>query len=225
MDCLLSKACNRYNTDKCTESCFIKKEFYFLMESANIPQAYYESKLLYPSDEDYKTFETLADIKDDIVNFVKGGRFLLIYGDAGNSKTSWVINMMKSYFAQKCIGNRFTPLGYFAYIPTFTLKSKDFENRDEQQQLLEDVATRKLVVLDDIAVSENSSYDNSIMNHIVNERYSRGLATLFTSNIPPDRLRRYMDDRISDRICSDIALEITGNSRREYTTTYERRNT
>ena len=223
MDCLLSKACNRFNTEKCNEACFIHKEFYFLLESSNIPQAYWESKTLYPIEKDYKTFETLADIKDDIKCFVEEGRFILIHGVAGNSKSTWAINMMKAYFAQECIGNRYKPLGYFAYIPTFTLKSKDFENREERDKLLNDVATRKLVVLDDIAVSQNSSYDDSILNHIVNERYSRGLATIFTSNIPPERLGRYMDDRIVDRICSDICLEITGGSRREFTDTYERK--
>lgn len=201
----------------------IRKEFYFLMTSSQIPNNYYENRTLFPEDGDVPAFETLDSIKEDVVSFVEEGRFLLLHGDKGTSKTTWAIKIMKSYFARICIGNRYTQQGIFTYMPSFILKSKDFENRDQMNELIENVATLPFAILDDIAITENSKYDNTIFNYVVNERYSRGLSTIFTSNIHPDRLNRFMDDRAVDRICSDIVIGFNGGSAREYTSSYERR--
>lgn len=224
MDCLLKNACGRVDSEYCNENCTIYREFYYLLESSDIPKNYWEDKRLYPSEDDVKAFETLRAIKEDIETFVEEGRFLFLYGNYGNSKSTWAIKILKSFLAAKCIGNNFKDIARFIYIPTFTIASKNFEDKNALNELLNSVVTRKLVVVDDIgSIDRQSSYDNTILSNLVNERYSRGLATIFTSNIPPERLNHFIDPRLVDRICSDIVIEFKGGSRRESTSEYKRR--
>lgn len=221
MECLLKKACIRADTELCNENCMIRRIFYFLMETSNIPKNYWEDTTLFPYKDDVKTFETLAEIKDDIETFVEQGRFLYIHGDCGTSKTEWACKLMKQYLALKSIGNRFEEVALFIYVPTFTLKSKDFENREERDELLQSIISRKFVIIDDIGTITQSDYDVGVFHNVVNERYSRGLSTIFTGNIQPERLNRFLDNRVCDRILSDIVLEFKGKSRREYTNEYK----
>lgn len=224
MNCLLKNACKYADTEECNPNCIIHKEFYYLLESSNIPKNYWENKPLYPSEQDLEAFETLNMIKEDIDVFTKSGRFLYIYGTQGNSKTSWSIKILKSFLASRCIGNRFSNIAYFAYLPVLVMQSKKFEDMDELNNVMEAVTTRELIVIDDVATTTKvSEYDMAVLHTIINTRYSEGLATIMTSNIDPDKLNRYYDSRLVDRMLSDLAIEIKGGSRREYTNEYRRK--
>jgi len=224
LDCLLKNACKYADTEECNPNCIIHKEFYYLLESSNVPKNYWENKLLYPSEQDLAAFETLKEIKEDVQEFTKSGRFLYIYGNSGNGKTSQAIKILKSFLVQRCIGNRFSPIAYFTYLPILVMQSKKFEDMDELNSVMEAVTTRELVVIDDIATTTKvSEYDMAVLHTIINTRYSEGLATIMTSNIEPDKLNRYYDARLVDRILSDMVIEISGGSRRCYTNVYQRK--
>lgn len=224
LDCLLKNACKYADTEECNPNCIIHKEFYYLLESSNVPKNYWENKLLYPSEQDLAAFETLKEIKEDIDEFVKSGRFLYIYGNSGNGKTSQAIKILKSFLAQRCVGNRFEDLALFYYFPNLVIQSKKFENKEEVNAIMEAVTTRELLVLDDIATTTKvSEYDMFVLNTIINSRYSNKLSTILTSNVEPDKLNRFYDARIIDRILSDIVIHISGGSRRGYVNEYKRR--
>nr|DAY30068.1 MAG TPA: replicative helicase [Caudoviricetes sp.] len=224
LDCLLKNACKYADTEECNPNCIIHKEFYYLLESSNVPKNYWENKLLYPSEQDLAAFETLKEIKEDIDEFVKSGRFLYIYGNSGNGKTSQAIKILKSFLAQRCVGNRFSDLALFYYFPNLVIQSKKFENKEEVNAIMEAVTTRELLVLDDIATTTKvSEYDMFVLNTIINSRYSNKLSTILTSNVEPDKLNRFYDGRIIDRILSDIVIHISGGSRRGYVNEYKRR--
>lgn len=224
LDCLLKNACKYADTEECNPNCIIHKEFYYLLESSNVPKNYWENKLLYPSEQDLAAFETLKEIKEDVQEFTKSGRFLYIYGNSGNGKTSQAIKILKSFLAQRCVGNRFEDLALFYYFPNLVIQSKKFENKEEVNAIMEAVTTRELLVLDDIATTTKvSEYDMFVLNTIINSRYSNKLSTILTSNIEPDKLNRFYDERIIDRILSDIVIHISGGSRRGYVNEYKRR--
>ncbi len=63
----------------------------------------------------------------------------------------------------------------------------------------------------------------SVLSSVIDTRYSKGLATLYTSNISPDNLELLLGARIADRILSDIVIELKGTGRRESTSEYKRR--
>lgn len=225
LDCLLKNACKYADTEECNPNCIIHKEFYYLLESSNVPKNYWENKQLYPTEQDLKVFETLSAIKNDIQEFVKSGRFLYIYGGCGCGKTEFSIKILKSFLAQKCVGNRFKDLAMFSYFPNLVIQSKNFDNKEEVNNIMEATMTRELLILDDIAITTKvSEYDMFVLNTIIDARYSNKLSTILTSNIPPEHLPRYYDARIVDRILSDIVIHISGGSRRNYTDEYRRCN-
>lgn len=55
-----------------------------------------------------------------------------------------------------------------------------------------------LLVVDDIGVQMSREWIDTVLYSLVNERYVNRLPTIYTSNIPVEKLR--MDDRIIDRI-------------------------
>lgn len=224
LDCLLKNACKYADTEECNPNCIIHKEFYYLLESSNVPKNYWENKQLYPTEQDLKAFETLSAIKNDIQEFVKSGRFLYIYGGCGCGKTEFSIKILKSFLAQKCVGNRFEDLAMFSYFPNLVIQSKNFDNKEEVNNIMEATMTRELLILDDIAITTKvSEYDMFVLNTIIDARYSNKLSTILTSNIPPEHLPRYYDARIVDRILSDIVIHISGGSRRNYVSEYRRK--
>ena len=84
------------------------------------------------------------------------------------------------------------------------------------------MTNRDLVILDDIGAVYNTQYDIVVLSDIINTRYSNGLATIITSNISPSDMGKSLS-RITDRMCSDIVLELRGSGRRQYVSKYKRK--
>lgn len=111
----------------------------------------------------------------------------------------------------------------FPIFQILLFNQKNFDNKEEVNNIMEATMTRELLILDDIAITTKvSEYDMFVLNTIIDSRYSNKLSTILTSNIPPEHLSRYYDARIVDRILSDIVIHISGGSRRDYTDEYRR---
>lgn len=134
--------------------------------------------------------------------------------------TTFACKILKTYLLMKCMGNGFKDLAWFEYTPSFLLLAKNFEDKETRQEHINNLATRDLVVIDDIGAIRNTQYDIAVLSDIINTRYSKGLATIYTSNLSPDDLQ--IDERLKDRMASDIVLEIKGDSHRSSTNTYTR---
>lgn len=221
-NCIFKGNCVREDKTGCDAHCTIQPEFYYLFATSNIPEQYKKKVVLYPDDEDLDAFYTLKDIADDIDNFVKDGRILYLWSNnVGNSKTTWACKLLKLYLANVCIGNTFKDRAWFTYVPSFLLTAKEF-NEDVRREQIQAVLTRDLVVLDDIGSVNLSNYDTVVLSDVINTRYSRGLATIYTSNISDSDIYR-QNARLADRICSDIVIELKGSGRRQSTNKYKRR--
>lgn len=224
-NCVFKGNCPREKRIGCDPSCTIQPEFYYLLKTSNIPERYEMPKKIFPSDEDKEAFCVLADIKDDIEAFVKSGRNLYLWSkEYGNGKTETAIKLMKSYMATICVGNEFKDRCWFEFIPTFLLTAKNFEDRETANEHISALTKRELCILDDIGAVKTSDYDISVLTNIINTRYAKTLSTLYTSNLSPDELYK-INDRIADRACTDIVIELRGKGRRKGISTYERRET
>lgn len=219
-ECVFKGNCPRERRKGCTDDCTIRPEIEFLLSNSNLPTDYLRKKKLYPEMDDMDAFMTLDDIRKDIVNFVKDGRFLYIWSkNCGVGKTEMAVKIMKTFFALKCIGNGFHKLGWFNYIPTFTLLSKEFDS-EERLEHIQNSRDLDLVIMDDIGSINSSNYDITILSSIIDYRKSHGKATIFTSNLSIDSLERNVGARIADRVGSDIVIELKGGSRRTSTNKY-----
>jgi len=221
-DCLFKKVCPRKFKMGCDEHCTIQPEFYYLLNTSNIPKKYMKTVKLYPDSADEDSFFTLKDILEDIEVFVKEGRTLYLWSKyTGNAKTSFACKILKSYLSSVCIGNGFKDRAFFEYVPSFLLLAKDFKN-EERDVHINALLHRDLVILDDIGSVKNTEYDITVLSDIINTRYSNGLATIYTSNVSPNDLFKN-NLRMTDRICGDIVIEFKGRGRRKSTNIYKRK--
>lgn len=217
-DCWYAEVCGVKHED-CEKTCVRYHEMKFLMDNSNIPKNKQGAIALYPSECDLDAFNRLADIKDNIVDFVEQGKNLYICSNInGNGKSSWSLKLLMKYFDEIWDGNGFVPRGVIIHVPTFFVKCKDFKTEDPEfealKKLLLDV---DLVVWDDIAGVSMSNYDYSQLLVYLDAREFKGLSNIFTSNITDrDTLAQAVGDKITSRVwnSSTEVVEFKGGDRR-----------
>ena len=201
-DCWYKSVC----TGDCSSACIRYMEMKHLMDNSNIPKSKQIPQSLIAPDCDKASFRKLADIKANIVDFVECGQNLYIASDkTGNGKTSWAIKLMLKYFDEIWAGNGFRTRAIFIHVPTFLLRCKDFNNKDEAfEELKKFIATVDLVVWDDIASTDVSAYDYSQLLMYIDSRLLNGLSNIFTGNYENrDRLEKRVGMKLTSRIWSD----------------------
>ena len=217
-NCWYKDVCNRYNTDKCNTNCIRYNEMYYLIEMSGIPKAKQFKNELIPSPEDMENFKFLANIKKDVVNFVKEGENLYIYSqNFGNGKTTWAIKLMQAYFDKIWLGNGFSVRGLFVHVPTFLTKCKDvISNKDEEFEKLKlRLLDVDLVIWDDIATGKLSEFDHNNLLTYIDQRKLNGKANIYTGNLNENELKIAVGNRLKSRIWNDSSIvEIYGRDRR-----------
>jgi DNA replication protein DnaC len=172
-----------------------------------------------PDDCDVAAFEELARIRDNIVEFIEKGRELYIYSSiAGNGKTTWAIKLMMQYFNEVWPGNAFVTRGIFVNVPTFLsmCKSTISNPNKDFSEMRDALGTVDLVVFDDIASTRLTEYDYNILLNYINTRYLNNKANIYTGNVNPKDLYKFVGDRLSSRIynAQSICIELKGGDMR-----------
>lgn len=201
-DCWYKNVCQ----EECSSACIRYLEMKYLMDNSNIPKAKQIPQSLIAPKCDRDAFKFLAGIKSEIVDFVECGENLYIASDyTGNGKTSWAIKLMLKYFDEVWAGNGFRPRALFIHVPTFLLKCKDFNNKDEVfDEMRSLLPTIDLVVWDDIASTDVSAYDYSQLLMYIDARLLNGLSNIFTGNYSDrSRLEKRVGMKLASRIWSD----------------------
>lgn len=75
------------------------------------------------------------------------------------------------------------------------ITKKGYNGNDEDVRAIRQAG---LLVVDDIGVQMSKEWIDTVLYSLVNERYINRLPTIYTSNVPVDKLR--IDERIIDRI-------------------------
>lgn len=202
-------------TQECAASCIRYNEMRYLLDSSGIPKNK-QLPISLSAGNDYDAFCKLADIKNNISNFVEQGYNVYICGkDTGNGKTSWAIKLMLKYFDTIWAGNGFRVRGLFIHVPTFLSKLKDFENPilKSDKDLL---GTTDLIIWDDLAAGKVSAYDETNLLVYIDNRLISGKSNIFTTNIVNLKgLESCLGSRIASRIWhSSEIIEFCGKDRR-----------
>ena len=185
-------------------------------DNSGLPKSKYMPIRLSPQSNDRRAFERLADIREDIDEFVEQGRNLYICGKTpGNGKTSWAIKMLQTYFVFVSEGNIFNVKGMFVSVPDLLLKLKDFNNPLENEYK-ENLKSCDLLILDDIAVTGISQYDYLQLFTLIDGRMLSGKSIIFTSNvISLKELENAIGERLASRIWGNsTVIEIKGGDMR-----------
>lgn len=213
-DCWYKKVCTNGECDSCIRYIEMK----YLMDNSGIPKKRQYPERLQPMDCDVNAFMELADIKDDIENFVENGENLYIMGEhTGNGKTSWAIKLMLKYFDCIWAGNGFNLGGYFVHVPTMLTTIKNFNSEHDRLLTMNNAMNAPLVIWDDIASVKLTDYDISQLLLLIDTRELKGLANIYTGNITIKKdLIEMLGTRLASRIWNSntTVVEIKGKDRR-----------
>lgn len=213
-NCWYKEVCDK-QSDRCENTCIRYAEMLYLVENSGIPKNKWYPQTL-DAGEDYRQYERLSVIKDDIVNFVKYGSNLYITSEnTGNGKTSWAIKLMLKYFNDIWAGNGFQVRAMFIHIPTLLLKLKNFEN-PLSEEYKNNILNCDLIVWDEIAYSNISDYDYSNLLMFLENRILSGKSNIFTSNRDT---KKKLDDVVGGKLSSRIwetseIIQFRGKDRR-----------
>ncbi len=214
--CWYSDVCNKYE-EGCERHCIRYDEMLFLVKNSGIPETGWTPITLTPvTNSDYTKFKRLSEIKESMKEFVNDGNNLYITSQhTGNGKTSWAIKLMLKYFNDIWAGNGFRVRGLFIHVPTLLLQLKNF-NKPLSEEYKQNILDADLVVWDDIACAELSSYDYSNLLMFLENRLLRKKSNIFTSNRnTKEELNQNVGARLTSRIweTSEI-IEFKGKDRR-----------
>lgn len=129
------------------------QEMLYMINASGVPKKSIGMKLT-PDGVDYEQFVRLANIQDNIVEFVSDGHNLYLHSQTcGNGKTTWAIKLLLQYFNEVWACNNFKERGLFINVPTFLTKIKTVigspdEKFEDFRKLIDEV---DIVVWDDIA--------------------------------------------------------------------------
>ena len=187
----------------------------YLVDNSGIPKSK-QYPVLLEAQEDYEQFIRLAEIKNNIFEFVNNRYNLYIASrNTGNGKTSWSIKLMLKYFDEVWAGNGLKIRGLFIHIPTLLLQLKNFSNPlpEEYKQNIMDV---DLVIWDEIASTTISQYDYSNLLMFLENRLLNGKSNIYTSNsVSKESLEGIVGNKLASRIwnTSEI-IEFRGKDKR-----------
>lgn len=210
-DCWYANKCN----EDCS-ACLVYPQMMWQFDNSGLPKSKYAPIHLRPQLNDVRAFNKLADIREDIDEFVEQGKNLYICGEIpGNGKTSWAIKMLQTYFHYVAEGNIFTVKGMFVSVPDLLLKLKDFNN-PLPNEYKENLKSCDLLILDDIAVTGLSQYDYLQLFTLVDSRMLAGKSIIFTSNITDiKKLGEVIGERLASRVMGNsLVVEIKGGDMR-----------
>lgn len=210
-DCWYANNC----TDDCLK-CVIYPQMKWQFDNSGLPKSKYMPIHLHPQPNDVRAFNKLADIREDIDEFVEQGKNLYICGEIpGNGKTSWAIKMLQTYFHYVAEGNIFTVKGMFVSVPDLLLRLKDFNN-PLGTDYKENLKSCDLLILDDIAVTGISQYDYLQLFSLIDGRMLAGKSIIFTSNVTDIRkLEEIIGERLASRVFGNsVVVEIKGGDMR-----------
>ena len=194
----------------------------------NLPHNWYENyvnkELEVGKDERKHAF--LNGISEDIVNWIDEGNNLYIYSKfIGNGKTTWAIKLAYKAILELSEYESVYNTSYNEMCPVVYVNVDDFLFMNKQSistgdksiiDLQRRIKQAKLVVWDDMGTTKLSDYDYRLIYILVNERVSKELSNIFTSNVIDDELIENVGIRLYSRILetSDI-VEFTNHSFRK----------
>lgn len=212
-DCIFSEVCD----NECKSFCLRYSEMKFMLDNSGIPKSKQKFNRLIPSDCDIPAFKLLASFQNNIIKFVDKGCNLYLHSDnCGNGKTTWAIKLLMQYFYEMWAGNGFIKRGLFISVPSFITAHKNNITKAnyELMNILDDLLTVDIVVWDDIAVSQLTDYETSILLSYIDQRTLNDKSNIFTGNINPDTLNEKVGERLSSRILSGYIVELKGGDNR-----------
>lgn len=214
-DCMYRQIC-KYEQE-CSVQCDRYKRTKYFLDISGIPKDRQGFNELKPSASDVNAFKQLAEVKNNIDDFVDEGRILYLWSrNSGNGKTTWSIKLALQYINSIWQYYWETAPVIFISVPDFLYSCKCFGTSEEKaaQNLRTAAKNAQLVIFDDVGVDYISKYDYMALFSLIDVLTLNKKAMIFTSNYNKEDLEGIVGDRLPSRICNDIVVELKGMDRR-----------
>ena len=167
---------------------------------------------------DYAAFQRLKEIKNNINDFVKDGKNLLIYSiNTGNGKTEWSKKLLLNWFDSIWPTTDIICRGLFISMPKLIQAMKDNISKENEyfQYINKNIITADLVIWDEINYKDWSNFEHDFMLNIISQRISIGKANIYTTNYSLQDIEKKLGSRLSSRIIGNSELiELKGSDKR-----------
>lgn len=213
--CWYQSGCHLYKP-ACHKTCHRYLEMNYLITNCGLSNASKYIKPIFATQEDAGAFERLAKIKENVLDFVNGGRNLYITSSQlRNGKTTWALKIMYKYFDLIWAGNGFRVRGYFLHVPDFLTKLKTYSYKEtpEYKAICYVLDTADLVIWDDISSMNLTAAEQNILNTFLSKRNQNDKANVFTGYSLGDKLQMQVGELLAQRILSDYVVEFISPGR------------
>ena len=226
MECIYKSSCKKKDCDIWQDitNNFCMRYFKIdkILDNAMLsPKQRRDIKLVLDSDKsDYGSYATLNKFKESIMNNIEDNVNLYIYSEiTGNGKTSWAIKLLTEYVKKNWINIQINSRPVlFINVPQYLLELKlNIRSQREYVQIVQDNFLKAdLIVWDDIGTKTASDFElEYLLSMIDNRQRLERKIDIYTSNIIPTELQKYVGDRLASRILNTSQLiEFKGQDKR-----------
>lgn len=226
MECIYKSSCKKKDCDIWQDitNNFCMRYFKIdkILDNAMLsPKQRKDIKLVLDSDKsDYNSYATLNKFKESIMNNIEDNVNLYIYSEiTGNGKTSWAIKLLTEYVKKNWINIQINSRPVlFINVPQYLLELKlNIRSQSEYVQIVQDNFLKAdLIVWDDIGTKTASDFElEYLLSMIDNRQRLERKIDIYTSNIIPTELQKYVGDRLASRILNTSQLiEFKGQDKR-----------
>ena len=218
LKCWYSGGCPRecYN---CKQTCHRYLEMNCLINNCGMPNAMKYLKLISPEKCDFKSYQRLQHIKENILEYVNNG--INLYISAQNlqtGKTTWSLKILYKFFDEIWAGNGFRVRGYFLYVPEFIAKLRDFgyRNTEEFKTIDRNLKSCDLVVWDDISSIDLTPQEQNLLNIYIDKRFMEDKSNIFNGVYHEQSdLEQLMGTKLATRLLNSETIVFKGKSHKK----------
>ena len=200
--------------------CFRQAMITLLYEQSNIREMLRTDNFdvlsyeFYEGDDLSRFKNAVSTCRNFIKNFNSDYHNLFFYGTVGTGKS----------FLSCCVAKELIESGhsviYFSATGLFDLLSKnsfDYKNRDELRETYADLYQCDLLIVDDLGTELTNQFVSSQLFALLNERHMGKKATIISTNLSLEELRKRYSDRIFSRVTSNYEIcKLSGQDIRMY---------
>ena len=217
--CPFFNTCDKVGTTSCTMHCVEAAYYRYMLYSSKLPNKLKRNPPLYfDTYKDKTCVDKLKYILANIVDFVKNGYNVYLYGSPGTGKTAWAGKFMTYYFEHILPDVHSREMhGLYVNVPNllFSLKFDMGNYSTEFRNFIRQLNTVDLIIWDDLYQSMSSAYDIQTLYNLINSRIDNEKSNIYTSNVSPQNISR-TDFRMFSRLCATSdCIELVGDDMRK----------
>lgn len=141
---------------------------------------------------------------------VKSGVTVALIGNRGTGKTRIAAEAVRDYSPSMA--------HYTTAMEIFLRIQDSFNKKSDQSQfeITKELATCKMLVIDEVQERGNSAWEDRILTHVIDKRYGATLPTILIANLTAERLIESIGESIASRMNEGGGIiVINGKSHRE----------